>query len=70
MSPLLPVLVLLGAAVIIVLVDPLMRGAGAREGGGVIAGIAFFLSLILLASQASAGNQASIYTIFGPESPL
>ncbi len=70
MNPLLPVLVLLGAAVIIVLVDPLMRKAGAREGGGAIASIAFFLSLILLAAQASAGHQVSIYTIFGPESPL
>ena len=65
----LPILILLGGAIITVLVDPVLRKMGARE-KGVVASIAFLLALTLLAAQSSRGLVVVEYRIFGPDSPL
>ncbi|MEM3921384.1 MAG: proton-conducting transporter membrane subunit [Nitrososphaerota archaeon] len=68
-NPLNIILILIGAAFLIVILDPIFRRARLIEFGGVIASLAFTATLIILAIEAAAGAAART-VIFGPDSPL
>jgi len=65
-----PLFILLGAAVVTVVVDPLFRKVGFREGSGIFASIAFFFALLFLGVEALKPPKVIAYRIFGSESPL
>jgi proton-translocating NADH-quinone oxidoreductase chain N len=69
MNPLAAILMLLGAAIIIVILDPIFKRIRLIELNGVIACVAFLSTLILLVHDAVAGAPSRM-TTFGPDSPL
>jgi len=69
MDPLTVILILVGAAVAIVILDPVFRKIGIIELGGVIACIAFLSTLILLILDAVMEAPPRMI-VFGPDSPL
>lgn len=69
MNPLSFILILVGAAFITIILDPIFRRIGLIRFGGIITSIAFAATLILLAFEIIAGVTSRI-VIFGPDSPL
>jgi formate hydrogenlyase subunit 3/multisubunit Na+/H+ antiporter MnhD subunit len=69
MDPLAVILILVGAAIVTVILDPVFKRVRMIELSGLIACIAFLSTLILLVLDAVVGAPPRM-TIFGPDSPL
>ncbi|MBS7621740.1 hypothetical protein KEJ32_06495, partial [Candidatus Bathyarchaeota archaeon] len=69
-DPLNLILILVGAAIITVILDPVFRRVGLIEFGGIVASLAFLSTLIFLSLEAVAGAVIPRTIVWGPDSPL